>query len=203
MQRLADHAQSVIATLGYTDYVLVGHSMGGKVAQALAARRPAGLAGMVLVSPAPARSVGSTEHLQQLTMHAYDDEQIVQQNIDRMLTHQALAAELRKQIIEDSLRAGDEAKQAWPKYGLVQDVSAGLSGIGIPVPVLAGNHDRVEPTAVLADHLVPLMSHASMIVLEDTGSSVAIRSARSGGQSRHGIHRAAQRTRPTLTLFAQ
>ena len=38
MERLADDAQSVIATLRYTDYILVGHSMGGKVAQALAAR---------------------------------------------------------------------------------------------------------------------------------------------------------------------
>lgn len=38
IQRLADDAQSVVATSGYSDYVLVGHSMGGKVAQALAAR---------------------------------------------------------------------------------------------------------------------------------------------------------------------
>ena len=42
VQRLADDAQAVIAALGYSNYVLVGHSMGGKVAQALAARRPPG-----------------------------------------------------------------------------------------------------------------------------------------------------------------
>jgi pimeloyl-ACP methyl ester carboxylesterase len=167
--RLADDAQSVIATLRYTDYVLVGHSMGGKIAQALAARKPAGLAGVVLVAPAPAAPVGSTEQLQQLTMHAYDDEQAVQRSIDRMLTYQPLAPELRKQIVQDSLRAGEQARLAWPKYGLVQDVSAGLSDVDIPVLVLAGNHDRVEPPAVLADHLLPLMSHASMTVLEDTG----------------------------------
>ena len=126
MERLADDAQSVIATLEYTDYVLVGHSMGGKVAQALAARRPAGLAGLVLVAPAPARPIGSTEVLQQLTMHAYDDEHAVQQGIDQMLTYQPLTSELRHQIVEDSLRAGDEARLAGPNYGLAQDVSAGL-----------------------------------------------------------------------------
>ncbi len=169
MERFTDDAQSVIAAFGYTEYVVVGHSMGGKVAQVLAARRPAGLAGVVLVAPAPAAPVGSTELLQQLTMHAYDDEQTVQQSIDQMLTYQPLPAEVRKQIVEDSLRAGDEARLAWPRYGLVQDVSAGLSDVDIPVLVLAGNHDKVEPPAVLADHLLPLMSHASMTVLEDTG----------------------------------
>jgi pimeloyl-ACP methyl ester carboxylesterase len=55
--------------------------MGGKVAQALVARRPAGLAGVVLVAPAPAAPAGSLEQLQQLTMHAYDDEQSVHLSI--------------------------------------------------------------------------------------------------------------------------
>jgi pimeloyl-ACP methyl ester carboxylesterase len=86
-----------------------------------------------------------------------------------MLTHQPLSAELRDQIVEDSLCAGAEARLAWPKYGLVQDVSAGLSDADVPVLVLAGDHDKVEPPAVLADHLLPLMSHSSMTVLEDTG----------------------------------
>jgi pimeloyl-ACP methyl ester carboxylesterase len=143
--------------------------MGGKVAQALAARRPAGLAGVVLVAPAPAVPVGSTELLQQLTMHAYDDEQTVQQSIDQMLTHQPLAADLREQVVEDSLRAGEEARLAWPKHGLAQDVSAGLCDVDIPVLVLAGDHDRVEPPGVLADHLLPLIAHASMTLLEDAG----------------------------------
>jgi pimeloyl-ACP methyl ester carboxylesterase len=169
IQRLADNAQSVVATSGYSDYVLVGHSMGGKVAQALAARRPAGLAGVVLVAPAPAAPVGSLEQLQQLTIHAYDDEQSVQQSIDHMLTHQSLRAELRKQIVDDSLRAGSDARLAWPRYGLAQDVSEGLSNVTIPVLVLAGDHDRVEPPAVLAEHLLPLIPHTTMTVLEDTG----------------------------------
>ena len=80
-----------------------------------------------------------------------------------------MAAELRQQIVEDSLRAGDEARLEWPKYGLAQGVSAGLFDVDIPVLVLAGNHDKVEPPAVLAEHLLPLMSHASMTVLQDTG----------------------------------
>jgi pimeloyl-ACP methyl ester carboxylesterase len=167
--RLADDAQSVIAAMGYTDYVLVGHSMGGKVAQALAARKPDGLTGLVLVAPAPAKPVGSTEQLQELTMHAYDSEQTVRDSIDQMLTYRSLDEGLRTQIVEDSLSAGEEARLSWPKHGLGQDVSAGLSDVEVPILVLAGQHDKVEPADVLAEHLLPLIPRAEMTLIEDTG----------------------------------
>jgi len=169
LSRLADDAQSVIAAMGYTDYVLVGHSMGGKVAQALAARKPDGLTGLVLVAPAPAKPVGSTEQLRELTMHAYDNEQTVRDSIDEMLTYRSLDDDLRTQIVEDSLSAGEEARLAWPKYGLGQDVSAGLSDVEVPILVLAGQHDKVEPPDVLAEHLLPLIPRAKMTLIEDTG----------------------------------
>ena len=50
---LANDAQNVISALELKRYVIVGHSMGGKTAQLLASRRPAGLAGLVLVAPSP------------------------------------------------------------------------------------------------------------------------------------------------------
>jgi len=169
ISRLADDAQSVIAEMGYTDYVLVGHSMGGKVAQALAARKPDGLSGLVLVAPAPAKPVASTEQLRELTMHAYDDEQTVRDSIDQMLAYRSLDTDLRTQIVEDSLSAGEEARLAWPKYVLGQDVSAGLSDVEVPVLVLAGQHDKVEPPDVLAEYLLPLIPHAEMTLIDDTG----------------------------------
>jgi 3-oxoadipate enol-lactonase len=44
---------AVVASLGVERYVVVGHSMGGKVGQFFAGRWPPGLAGLVLVAPAP------------------------------------------------------------------------------------------------------------------------------------------------------
>ena len=44
---LAADAEGVIAALRLQRYVLVGHSMGGKVAQLIASRQPMGLAGLV------------------------------------------------------------------------------------------------------------------------------------------------------------
>src|SRR5262249_41268853 len=50
---MADDAEAVVRALGLHRYVLVGHSMGGKVAQIVAARQPKELVGMVLIAPAP------------------------------------------------------------------------------------------------------------------------------------------------------
>ncbi|MES4908654.1 MULTISPECIES: alpha/beta hydrolase [unclassified Streptomyces] len=169
MEQLADDAQQVVETLGYSHYVLVGHSMGGKAAQVLAARKPAGLAGVVLVAPAPPAPVGVTPELQETVSRAYESEETVQQSIDGMLTNRKLTAELRQQVLEDSLLGASEARLAWPYQGMLQNVAAGVGAISVPVLVLAGSRDKVEPPTVLADHLLPLIPTASMSVLEDAG----------------------------------
>jgi pimeloyl-ACP methyl ester carboxylesterase len=169
LQQLAADVQRVVDGLGYERYLLVGHSMGGKVAQMVAARQPSGLVGLILVAPAPAAPAGMTAQLQELTSHAYDDEQTVQQSIDQMLTHRALSAGLRQQIVEDSLSAHVDARLSWPTTGLAENVSAGVDEISVPVLILAGDHDLVEPPDLLRDHLLPLIRQATMTVLHDTG----------------------------------
>lgn len=169
LEQLADDAQRVIDARGYSRYVLVGHSMGGKVVQLLAARKPAGLAGVVLVAPAPAKPVGVTEQLREAVAHGYDSEETVLQGIDMVLTNGGLSAELRQQVVEDSLRAGDEARLTWPRESMVHDVSAGLGTIEVPVLILAGSNDKVDSPEVLTEHLLPLIPTASLTVLEGTG----------------------------------
>jgi pimeloyl-ACP methyl ester carboxylesterase len=50
---MADDVEAVAHTFGLKRYALVGHSMGGKVAQIVATRRPKGLLGLILIAPAP------------------------------------------------------------------------------------------------------------------------------------------------------
>jgi pimeloyl-ACP methyl ester carboxylesterase len=169
LEQLADDAQRVIDAAGRSRAVLVGHSMGGKVAQLLAARKPEDLLGVVLVAPAPPAPVGVTEQVLAAVSHAYDSEETVLQGIDQMLTHSELTADLRRQVVEDSLRAGEPARLAWPRQGMVQDLSAAVAAIEVPVLVLAGSHDKVDPPAVLAEHLLPLIPTASLTVLTGTG----------------------------------
>lgn len=51
----ADDVADLISTLEIGNSALVGHSMGGKIALALAARNPKGLQSLILLAPSPRR----------------------------------------------------------------------------------------------------------------------------------------------------
>ncbi|WP_225828624.1 alpha/beta fold hydrolase [Streptomyces naphthomycinicus] len=169
IEQLADDAERVVGELGYAEYVLVGHSMGGKVAQVLAARRPAGVKGVVLVAPAPPAPVGVTREFQEQLAHAYDSEETIGRSIDLVLTGGGLSPEARRQVLEDSSRAGAAAREAWPRHALVEDFTDRVGAIDVPVLVLAGTEDKVDPPQVLRAHLLPLIPTATLTELDGTG----------------------------------
>ncbi len=169
IDQLAQDALRVIERCVPSSYILVGHSMGGKVAQLLAAGRPKALAGAVLVAPAPPKPVDIAMEQQQALERAYDSRESIEQSIDGPLTNTALSPALRKQVIEDSSKGSDGARAAWPRRGVVQDISAAVASIDVPVLVLVGSADHVEPPDVLNERLIPYIAHATIEVLPDVG----------------------------------
>lgn len=169
IEQLADDTERVIAELGYDAYVVVGHSMGGKVAQVLASRRPTGLKGVVLVAPAPPAPVGVTPELQEALSHAYDNDETIEQSIQLVLTKGELGLEARRRVHEDSSRAGEAARLAWPRQAMLEDFSDRVGAIDVPVLVLAGSDDKVDPPQVLRAHLLPLVPTATLTELDGTG----------------------------------
>ncbi|WP_051179875.1 alpha/beta fold hydrolase [Nocardia concava] len=168
ISQLAADAQCLLTELAPERFVLIGHSMGGKIAQLLASRRPAGLEGVVLIAPAPARPVVTPDEQRQL-VHAYDSADAVAQALVHVLAHRPLPDTLREQVIHDSLAGSAAAHEAWALDSIARDISAIVPRIDAPVLVLAGEHDRVDPPAVLTEHLLPYLPTATMRILPDTG----------------------------------
>lgn len=171
---LADDAEAVIAARGLESYILVGHSMGGKVAQLLATQRPAGLRGVVLVAPAPARPATIPPAVLEQMAHAYDSRASVEATLDAVLRHAPLDAALREQVVADSLAGGAAARRHWPRHTILEDVSRDLDRIDVPVLVIAGEHDRVEPVALMRSNVLALIDGAELDVLADTGHLIPL-----------------------------
>ena len=168
ISELADDALAVIAGLGLGRYVLVGHSMGGKVAQLAASRRPQGLAALALIAPAPPRPAVDAKAAGALT-HAFDSRETVSDALRHMLTARPLPPDLQEQMIDDGLAGNREAQLAWPLGGITEDITAAAKAIEVPVQVLAGRQDRVDPPESLQVNLLPFIPGARMTVLEETG----------------------------------
>src|SRR5262249_45276330 len=145
---MADDVQGVIGAVGLQRFVLVGHAMGGKVAQIVAARRPASLQGLVLVAPAPPAPMPIPEAQRGAMEASYGSREGVQQ-ARTVLAGSSLSEDSRERVIEDTLRGAPGAKREWTERGMIQDVSAGLEAVTIPTIVVIGDSDRVEQESVL------------------------------------------------------
>jgi pimeloyl-ACP methyl ester carboxylesterase len=144
---MAYGAEAVAREAGLSRYVLVGHSMGGKVAQIVAARRPEALAGVVLVAPAPPTPMPVPEEQRAAMLVSYSSREGVEQALS-VLAGAPLSPELREQVIDDTLRGAPGAKRAWTERGMIEDVSAGLVAVTVlhirlvPRPLVHPHHQR-------------------------------------------------------------
>jgi pimeloyl-ACP methyl ester carboxylesterase len=166
---LAGDAQGVIAALGLERYVLIGHSMGGKVAQRIASRRPSGLQGLVLVAPSPPSPMLLSEEQRATLSGAYQSRQSVEFVIDHVLTAKRLDAACREQVIEDSLKGAPQAKAAWPEIAMREDITADVASIDVPTIVISGELDQVDRIGTLQEELLPRIPHAVLHVLPGVG----------------------------------
>jgi len=165
----ANDAQQMIDALDLQQYVLVGHSMGGKIAQLLASRRPRGLAGLVLVAPSPPVPLRLPPEVRVAMEGAYVSRESVGMAIEQMLAGKTLSPKHREQVIEDSLRGAPQAKAAWPKATSLEDITREVSAISVPTIVIAGEIDRIDSIATLKAELLPLVPQAVLQVVPGTG----------------------------------
>lgn len=175
LRQLAEDALAVVEEVGASDYVLVGHSMGGKVSQLVGAMQPSGLRGIVFVGSGPARPPGMmTPEYQETLSHAYDTGESIAFARDNVLSATSLSDELKAQIAEDSAASTDAARAEWPLRGIAEDVSEQTKRINVPSLVIAGENDQVEPPDFQRDHLLPFLSDAELRVIPQAGHLIPL-----------------------------
>jgi pimeloyl-ACP methyl ester carboxylesterase len=171
---LADDVEAVIKDKGLTDYVLVGHSMGGKVAQLLASRHPVGLRGLILVAPATPTPLALPAEIRRGFSAVYDTRESIEGALEHMLVSKPLPYDLHEQVIADSLMGSPGAKAGWPLIMSQEDISDDMADIRVPVLVIAGGADRVDPVEAYMSELLPRLADAEFHVIPGIGHLVPL-----------------------------
>jgi pimeloyl-ACP methyl ester carboxylesterase len=164
----ADDIAGIIQALGLSQYILVGQSMGGKIAQILGARRPTGLKGLVLVAPAPPTPIGAPKEQRDAMLNSYQSAAGVDVALS-IISHRPLSPELRQQVTEDTLGGAPAAKSAWTQEGMTLDITGLVGNINVPTTVIVGGADKVETEPLLRKELASRIGGTEFIILPGVG----------------------------------
>jgi 3-oxoadipate enol-lactonase len=155
MEGLAEDAEACLARHNVARPVLVGHSMGGMVAQTMLRRRPLGYAAAVLACTSPAFGSAEGPFQRQFVADRLGPldagktmAELAAAMVDRLMgprphpAGRALAIDVMRSVPADTYRAGVRSLVAF-------DERANLARISIPVLCVAGAADPSAPPPVL------------------------------------------------------
>ncbi|KAA9333110.1 alpha/beta hydrolase [Hymenobacter busanensis] len=165
----ADAVAQFMAEKNLAEYVLVGHSMGGKIALALAAQRPNGLRGVALLAPSPPTPEPMTEAARAAALAAYGNPAAAAATAERITARPMPDAE-QQQVIADNLRTSRAAWEWWLLYGSREDIAARLPQLQVPVLLLCGTADAAIPAQVQQTETLPYLPVGTTLhLLEGVG----------------------------------
>lgn len=164
----ADDVLALLQVLEVRDFVLVGHSMGGKIALEVASRQPKYLRSLVLLASSPPTPEPIPDAERARVRAGWGQRDSTEQTI-----RGAMAPPLRPQIfkraVEDGLRSSREAWLAWLDLGSREDISAGMARIEVPASILAGESDGALGPQVLEREIVARVAGARLSVAPGCG----------------------------------
>lgn len=165
---MADDVQALIRVMGIQDFVLVGHSMSGKVALELASRQPAGLQLVLLVSPSPPvpEPISDTDRQEMLETHG---QQTAAEETCKKITAKFLPESAKAQITTDNLRTSKTAWNAWLTLGSKENISERMGLVSVPVHIIAGTKDKAIPPDVQPEMTLPYLPGATLDRIEGAG----------------------------------
>ena len=169
----ADDVAALIHELDLARYALVGHSMGGKVALALAARHPPGLEALVLLAPSPPtpEPIAETERARLIASHG---DRAAAEDSARKITALPLSDVTLRMVVEDAVRSSRAAWLAWLECGSQEDISPMMSAVAVPTLVIAGASDPHLAAELLEREVFRPLARAGLITLPDVGHLLPI-----------------------------
>ncbi len=162
----ADDVADLIRTLEIENYVLIGHSMGGKIALALAARNPKNLQSLILLAPSPPTPEPIKEETRAKLLSSHGNARVANETVCKAAGGK-LSGEVFERAINDNLRSSKAAWKWWLESGSREDLSAEIEKINVPVLVAAGENDEAMTPELLEREVVRRIESARLVIMPE------------------------------------
>nr|AGU10151.1 Alpha/beta hydrolase family [uncultured organism] len=129
-----------INELQLKDFVLIGHSMGGKISLSAASHQPVGLRGVLLAAPSPPTPEPIPDDKRASLKQGWGSRPEMEKLV-KGLTVDPLEKTVFERVVKDHLAVSAKAWNAWLDIGSREDISAQMKKVTVPVLVTNGSDD--------------------------------------------------------------
>ncbi len=167
--------RAAIAATGRS-VTLVGHSMGGKVAQLVALAPPEALERLVLIAPGSPNAIGVEPKQQEMAAAAYGSREKIER-FQRGAMAKVVAPAVMMRLVDDALTASRETWEGWYESGRSADFADRVETIALPTFVLAGERDPLASPARVKRDVADRIRGAAFVTLKGVGHNLPVEAA--------------------------
>jgi pimeloyl-ACP methyl ester carboxylesterase len=173
----ANFINQQIEKLNIKDYILCGHSMGGKLAlyaaQIMMGEKPEKI---LLIAPSPPTVENMPEEEKQRMLNHPNKEEAIK-TVEKV-TKKKLRKEKRNYAIESQLRIDSKAWKWWITEGMNEDISERIATLDIPTFVICSKKDPAISIDAIYKEVMPNLVKPSILVLNRVGHLIPMESPR-------------------------
>ncbi len=158
----------LIDELQLQNYVLIGHSMGGKIALRVASLQPKGLLSLVLLAPSPPTAEPMSDKERINMDDAFGDKAKVEKMIENVVTHPLDKTTFDKEVT-NNLQASSAGWHSWPQLGSKEVIAGNMKDIHVPITILYGEKDKKFTKAFLKKEFDNYFKTFRLIEIKDSG----------------------------------
>ncbi|MGF1521178.1 MAG: alpha/beta fold hydrolase [Leptolyngbyaceae cyanobacterium] len=169
LQGYATSVRQALAELELGEFVLIGHSMGGKIALQVAAEpRIKGLRQVVLVAPSPPTQEPMPQENKERLLNNHPSRISAETTVEES-TQKELPDSRKETAIQTHMQAEESAWNWWLLEGMNNSIADQMQNVQVPVTVIASHDDPVIPYETIQQDVMGLLPKVELVELSGTG----------------------------------